>query len=667
MNPPDTTLPVAVKARLWRGLPWLVLTLGVALSGVVYLENRENLEAQQSAIFQSEVRKAVEMIEARMGTYLQILRATGGLLKTQPQVSREQFHKFIDQQGVGTDHTGIQGVGFARLIRPQELQAHIASVRREGVADYAIQPEGERPLYSSIVYIAPALGRNLRAIGYDMYAEPVRHRAMQRAADTGEMSLSGKVRLVQETGRDEQAGFLVYAPLYREGMPLTGVEERRAHLVGWVYAPFRMNDFLTGIYGERAGNLLIDIYDGTDATPANLMHTEQATWRDPKDKPSAIYETVQTLHLMGHTWTLHMRASDLMLSRIDTRLPALLGLGGVLMSLVLALLIQVLVTRRERAIAMAIKMNKALVQERAKLSAIIAGTHAGTWEWNVQTGETTFNAHWAQLIGYQLSELEPTSIETWTDRTHPDDLKTSRALLQQHFDGQLEYYECEARMRHKDGHWIWVLDRGQLASRTPDGKPLMMCGTRLDITHHKQLEESYKHGAHHDQLTGLPNRTLLADRLEHSLLVAQRNHEALALMFMDIDGFKLVNDTHGHDAGDLVLQTMARRIQRCIRASDTLARIGGDEFVVLLPDVTDEHHAWVLAEKIGAIAREPIPLAEGATARVSLSIGIALYPEHGQDAATLTEHADQAMYKVKKGGKNAAEIYHEDRAADLAA
>lgn len=660
MNPTDATLPVAVKAKLWRGLPGLMLVVGLALSALVYVQNRHNLEEQQSAIFQSEVRKAVEMIEARMGTYLQILRATGGLLKTQPQVSREQFHKLIDQLGVGTDYTGIQGVGFARLIRPQELRAHIASVRREGMADYAIRPEGERPLYSSIVYLAPALGRNLHAIGYDMYAEPVRHRAMQRAVDTGEMSLSGKVRLVQETGQNERAGFLVYAPIYREGAQLTSIEERRANLVGWVYAPFRMNDFLNGIYGERTGNLLIDIYDGVDATPANLMHTEQATTRDPEDKPSTIYESVQTLHLMGHTWTLHMRASDLMRSRIDARLPALLGLGGVLMSLVLAFLIRVLVTRREQAMAMAIKMNEALVQERARLSAIIAGTHAGTWEWNVQTGETTFNEHWAQLLGYQLSELAPTSIETWIRRTHPDDLKTSEALLQQHFNGQLEYYECEARMRHKNGHWIWVLDRGQLASRTPDGKPLMMYGTHLDITHHKQLEESYKHGAHHDQLTGLPNRVLLADRLEHSLLVAQRNHEPLALMFMDIDGFKQVNDTHGHEAGDLVLQTMARRIQRCIRASDTLARVGGDEFVVLLPDVTDEHHAWVLAEKIGAIAREPIPLAEGATACVSLSIGIALYPEHGQDAATLTEHADQAMYKVKKGGKNAAEIYHED-------
>ncbi len=660
MNPTDTTLPVAVKAKLWRGLPGLVLVGGLVLSALMYVQNRHNLEEQQSALFQSEVRNAVEMIEARMGTYLQILRATGGLLKTQPQVSREQFHKFIDQQGVGTDHTGIQGVGFARLIRPQELGAHIESVRREGAVNYTIRPEGERPLYSSIVYLAPPLGRNLRAIGYDMYAEPVRHLAMQRAADTGEISLTGKVRLVQETGQDEQAGFLVYAPIYREGAPLTSVEERRADLVGWVYAPFRMNDFLTGVYGEHTGNLLIDIYDGVDTTPANLMHTEQATPHDPKDKPSTIYETVQTLHLLGHTWTLHMRASDLMLSRIDARLPTLLGLGGVLMSLVLAFLIRVLVTRREQAMAMAIKMNEALVQERAKLSAIIAGTHAGTWEWNVQTGETTFNEHWAQLIGYQLSELEPTSIETWIRRAHPDDLKASNALLQQHFNGELEYYECEARMRHKDGHWVWLLDRGQLASRTPDGKPLMMYGTHLDITHHKQLEESYKHGAHHDQLTGLPNRTLLADRLEHSLLVAQRNHESLALMFMDIDGFKQVNDTHGHEAGDLVLQTMARRIQRCIRASDTLARIGGDEFVVLLPDVTDEHHAWTLAEKIGAIAREPIPLAEGATARVSLSIGIALYPEHGQDAATLTEHADQAMYKVKKGGKNAAEIYHED-------
>ena len=212
-------------------------------------------------------------------------------------------------------------------------------------------------------------------------------------------------------------------------------------------------------------------------------------------------------------------------------------------------------------------------------------------------------------------------------------------------------------MRHKDGHWVWVQDRGMVASRTPDGKPLMMYGTHQDISQHKQQEEIYKHGAHHDPLTDLPNRVLLGDRLTQALQLAVREHTRLAVMYMDLDGFKRVNDEHGHEAGDVVLQTLARRIQRCIRASDTLARIGGDEFVVLLQDVHDEQAALQLAEKFNAEVRRPIPLPDGGEGYVSLSIGIAVYPQHGTSADELSERADQAMYQVKKGGKNAARVY----------
>jgi PAS domain S-box-containing protein len=146
------------------------------------------------------------------------------------------------------------------------------------------------------------------------------------------------------------------------------------------------------------------------------------------------------------------------------------------------------VTGRERALNVAKRMNNDLITERQRLSCIIEGTHVGTWEWNVQTGETSFNDYWANIIGYELSELEPISIESWMKFVHPDDAKLSGALLEKHFSGELAYYECEARMRHKNGHWVWVLDRGKVATWTPDGKPLLMSGTHQEITERKQAE-----------------------------------------------------------------------------------------------------------------------------------------------------------------------------------
>ncbi len=135
------------------------------------------------------------------------------------------------------------------------------------------------------------------------------------------------------------------------------------------------------------------------------------------------------------------------------------------------------------------RYEEALATERRRFNDILRGTNAGTWEWNVQTGETLFNERWAEIIGYTLAELAPLSIETWMRFAHPDDLKGSADLLAQHFAGTLDYYDCEARMRHKDGHWVWVLDRGKLVSRTADGKPLLMSGSRLDISAHKQAEQ----------------------------------------------------------------------------------------------------------------------------------------------------------------------------------
>ncbi|KAA0874160.1 sensor histidine kinase [Nitrincola tapanii] len=135
-----------------------------------------------------------------------------------------------------------------------------------------------------------------------------------------------------------------------------------------------------------------------------------------------------------------------------------------------------------------LQLKNLLENERQSLLNILWGTGVGTWEWNVQTGETRFNQRWAQMIGYRLEEISPTTIETWMQFAHPEDLARSEAALLQHFSGERDRYECEARMRHKDGHWIWVLDRGRVISRTPEGAPEWMAGTHMEITEFKQVE-----------------------------------------------------------------------------------------------------------------------------------------------------------------------------------
>lgn len=177
-----------------------------------------------------------------------------------------------------------------------------------------------------------------------------------------------------------------------------------------------------------------------------------------------------------------------------------------------------------------------------------------------------------------------------------------------------------------------------------------------DISERKREQELIRHMAQHDSLTGLANRALFADRLQREMLSAQRDKATLTMMFMDLDKFKEVNDLHGHAVGDLLLQEVARRAVACVRESDTVARIGGDEFVILLRDVASEQYALGVAEKIRADLQRPFFLA-GKTLEMSCSIGVALYPQHGKDAMTLSKNADQAMYQAKQQGRNKVVLF----------
>jgi diguanylate cyclase (GGDEF)-like protein len=192
---------------------------------------------------------------------------------------------------------------------------------------------------------------------------------------------------------------------------------------------------------------------------------------------------------------------------------------------------------------------------------------------------------------------------------------------------------------------------------------VLFIGTYFLLTTYRRNAENEYH-AHHDVLTKLPNRTLFSDRLSNAIAACKRNQEALAILFIDLDNLKTINDVHGHTAGDLVLTEVSARMRQCLRDSDTVARIGGDEFVVLLPGVGTEETAVMLAEKIRTALILPIDLG-GSTITTSASIGVALYPAHGLNDADLMNSADVAMYEAKSSGRNAIKVYGKDLVANI--
>jgi len=198
------------------------------------------------------------------------------------------------------------------------------------------------------------------------------------------------------------------------------------------------------------------------------------------------------------------------------------------------------------------------------------------------------------------------------------------------------------------------------------GQPTGLIFVVRDISERKKIEEHIRHMAQHDPLTGLPNRALFSDRLQHSITNAVRDKSGLALMFLDLDKFKPVNDTYGHVVGDILLQGVARRMLHCLRDSDTVARIGGDEFVVLLRGANAIPETLAVAEKIRSELDRPF-LIEGHTLQISCSIGVALFPEHGQDDISLAKSADLAMYHAKEHGRNQVCLYKLKQAKSIPA
>lgn len=442
-----------------------------------------------------------------------------------------------------------------------------------------------------------------------------------------------------------------------------------------------------------------------------------------------------------------------------------------------------------------IKASKSVNEERLEL--IINATGVGTWDWQVQTAELTFNERWAGIIGYTVAELHPLKFDTWSDNFHPDDLSGVRERLEKHWRGELELYEAEVRMRHKKGHYVWILVSGRVVEWEADGKPKRMLGTHIDITERKEREseriianqllqesqqvakvggwelnletgllywtaETYRiHeadpeefdptvdagidyflpesreilslaldqainkgigydleletlttkgrkidvrttcnvtekggksirlagifqdiseqksiqrkleqsnvnlekansalqlSAHYDPLTELPNRILLSDRMQQAMTKCVRRNQMVAIAFIDLDGFKVINDGYGHDVGDQFLQQIAQQLKLSLREGDTLAHIGGDEFVAVieeLNEIKDSH--TILSRLLDAATKELI--VNGTLLRVSASIGVTFYPQNNDSPDQLLRQADQAMYKAKQLGKNRWHIF----------
>ena len=294
--------------------------------------------------------------------------------------------------------------------------------------------------------------------------------------------------------------------------------------------------------------------------------------------------------------------------------------------------------------------EEALRESQERYALAVQGANDGLWDWDLRRDQIYFSPRWKAMLGYDEPEISSQPAE-WLQRMHPDEAKWIEAQISAHLEGQTRHFEIEHRMRHQNGSYRWMLSRG-FAVRDSSGKAYRMAGSQTDITERKQAEQQLVHHALHDSLTGLANRALFMDRLQQAIGRSKRLTDyKFAVLFIDLDRFKVLNDSLGHTVGDQLLIAIARRLAACLRSVDTIARLGGDEFTILLEGISAEADACYLADRIHQALQTPFNLS-GQEIFTSTSIGIAMSETEYDRPEDLLRNADTAMYRAKTLGRS---------------
>lgn len=396
----------------------LAITVGIALLLAWHdLTRRHEQDLQDH--FSLETERLTTKIDERMEAYAEILRAGAGLFAASQQVSRQEWRRFYEQLNLQETYRGIQGVGFVQHIPREQLAAHVQALRKEGFPDYDVTPKGVRSEYSSILYLEPFSGGNLRAFGYDMFSEPVRHTAMAQARDTGKVAFSGKVKLIQEGTVAAQAGFLAYHPVYRPGSSPQTVEQRRAALVGWIYSPYRAGDLLDPILQNDLGPIRIEIFDGDTTDPAALLYDSAGRFGGGSGQltPSP-FSLAYPLNLEGRRWTLRYTALPEFVSATKFEPPWVeMAAIGVIVLLLLGVTWGFLNTR-QHAERIAEQLTERLRENEAKLQRMLEDLPLGVCLVEASGLISFRNRRFLDLFGYDAQEA-PTLAEWW-QAAYPD-------------------------------------------------------------------------------------------------------------------------------------------------------------------------------------------------------------------------------------------------------
>jgi diguanylate cyclase (GGDEF)-like protein/PAS domain S-box-containing protein len=718
--------------------------------------------ANEAARFQRSLERAVEVVDS-----------VGSYFAASEQVITEAFNYFT--RGALRNHPEFQALQWlprvAASARPA-FEAEFAQIKLDGhiselQADGRLVRAGERGEFFPVFYTEP-LRDTEKVLGFDVASRPADKRALVQAGDSGTMSTSGLITLVQNGGR---RAVVLYSPVYRRDLPDETAAQRRAALRGFSAGVLHIDQVLAAALRDAPPTGLdIHILDASADGGKQLLHHHVSRSRSAgqpaptlDEARAGLHRTV-TVNAPGRQWQLVFNPAPKLQAEFGSNRHVWTLLGGLLLTGLLSAYLL-------RRIQYAERMNEA--QQSAQL---------GSWRFNAISRRAFWSDQEYRSLGYEPGGCMP-GYAAFLAAVHPGDRPLVKEHIRALMAGERDVLELFLRVTHSDGSEHVVHERA-VATRDSRGKVLSIAGTTQDVTERKQQEEGLRlsarlmdsmqeamvitnprgtilnvnpafcaitsyaaeeviggnprlwksqhhdaefyqamwaelgangywrgeiwnrrksgeafpswqtisavfddqgrrthyvsvfsdisslvqsreqlaHQAYHDPLTDLPNRLLFQDRLSHALARAERDGSQVAVLFLDLDRFKHVNDSLGHPAGDELIRAVARRLSETIRKEDTVARTGGDEFVMLLEELRDVQDAAHLADKLLRVLAEPHHI-QGHELYITSSIGISLYPHDGESADILVRNADAAMYQAKSNGRKTYAFYTQDLTA----
>lgn len=624
-----------VLSRIQFWLPVLVLLICLPATFLIWQAQKAKALHEQKLRFEYRVQDATDLISQHLRVQEQALLGLRSFFRASTFVSDAEFRDYASVVR-DSSHPGLESLSFIKRVSIDSPDSYILLDANWQQVLNKINAASEAKELAPVLYTEP-----LSASKSGRLDDAFAHTALKKAL-LGAAALDATVLAVDRLGDEKQLSIFLCLPVYDNASFNLPEVDKKNHVYGWVLAKIDSAYFFSTILKPvTKSDLVVSLVDNANARQQHLFSSGNAR--------EALFTKHQPINTFGSQWSLIAQSSPAFENSIDFAYENAIGLLGALTSVGVAVVLYLLLARMH-TIRTIKHVNERLSISEQRWQFALEGAGDGVWDWDLETGRVLFSKRWKEMFGFQENELRD-DIDIWKFRIHPEAYTPVMQKLEDALKGLTDAYVAEYQMQCKDGSWKWILDRGMVVARDSTGKPMRMVGTHADISTLKESEEAVWQHANFDALTGLPNRRMLYGRLDQEIQKAKRTGQKVALIFLDLDRFKEVNDTQGHDQGDLLLNLTAERLVQCMRGSDVVARLGGDEFVLLVGGVDPQDLSQVenIAQKVIAALSEPFQL-DYERAYVSASLGMAIYPDDANTVEDLMKCVDQAMYASKRKG-----------------